>query len=481
MKKNILAILVFATFNANALDVVLTSNKALVQESGLIKNSPLQISEDGKVIEIGGILDTNIPDTFYFKVGDQNAASIFYNKNATSSPLDNSGALNQFLKEKKGSIVSFEKNEIVLEGEIVGFVNKSFFINHEGKTVTVPFEDVSFPDDFFKQENFNLKTYFKESVTKDDPYKYYYGATGFNWKPQYTLTMKDNNKMDFTFYANINNATMTDLKGVDLTLMVESSQSRVQPMRKSGISDLASMSIVSENSMGVASFDSVSASSVEDLTAYKIDGKVDLNSRITSNVLVKEFNNVSYEKQNLFSLPSFSYGQVKNDRVLESQSTRIAQTKLVVPFKDNKELTKNYLPSGSLSVLKAESDSLNALLLPYTNVHLQNIKNEDFEVNLPKNKNVKYVGTINSFKPLKTKGNMITFNVEMNQYFKNNGSKAEKFVIDIPKKQISNSSKYSKEYTREFIKDKGVYRYSTRLNPNEEKNLFLGVEYVIRK
>lgn len=475
MKKTVLSLIVLASLNAQAVDVVLTQNKALVQDSGLLSESGFKIEKEGKIVNIDDVLETNIPDTFYFKIDDQNANSIYYDRTAASNPFDNKYAFYTMLKDKIGEKVVYKDDENEMEVEIFNVTNESLFLKSKDGIFVGKIENIHFSKNFFDKKNFNLQAFFNKEVKEQSFYKYFYAASGFNWTPQYTLTMRENDTLDFSFYANIQNQTKTNLKDINLTLMANDQQppmhnSRTLMKSKGAMMEMAAMSF---DEGGVSDFNGVSAANVEDLTAYKINGKVSLNSQITSNILVKEFDGLKYEKQNTFNISHIDHYNIKRNAFENLKSVGINSTNLFISYKDNKSLTKDYLPSGTLRVLKAENGQKDSLLLPYLETTFSGKMKEDFEINIPLNKNVKAIDVIKSTKLMSKKGVKMNYKIIHEQYFENNSSRDEMFITYLNKNEMKEGFKISADYKVDYLKNKGVYKVSTVLKAGEKKSLFM--------
>lgn len=484
MKKNILVIAILASFGAQATDVIISSNDTLIQDSGKLSDSGFQVT-DNKFINVDGVLETNIPNSFYFRVGNDYANTIVYDKNSAINPFSNMRTLHQFLGNQIGQPVTYKKEDAKVNATIHKVIGDTLFLKKEDNSIfTAKLNNIELNESVLDAKNFNLTVSFNnKDLMPDDNYHYSYFANGFNWYPNYTVTMKDGNKMDFTFYGNISNNTQSDLNDINLTLMTQENQNvfpveqRQQKMKTMAFS---SMEMAADTSMG-----NVSSQNIEDLTAYKIDGKVDLKSGIASNILIKEFKDVEYNKYNQISLPTLNINSIEHyfiqkDRLKHLTQEGIIDTKLVVEYKDNKELTKDYIPNGSVTVMKQDNSNGKDLLIPYNKTSISSVKKEDFSVHLPKNKNVKYLSNIKEENHLELldekeyKQNRVVmieknYRITYSQHIENNSDKAETFVLYLSEQQARNSV-FPKAYTKELIADKGQYQYTVTLPKNSKKD-----------
>lgn len=478
MKKTLIALSLFTAFSANALDVVLTQNNALIQDSGVLKDSGFAISEDGKIVNVDQILETNIPNTFYFKIEDQNASSIFYDSKTATKPFNNSHLFYSFISDRKGQEVFYQVDENIKTVKIFNVQDRNIFLEDEKGVFLGDLTKIKFKDDFFNQKSFNLKAFFDKEVTENDKFQYFYVANGFQWFPQYTMTLKEDNTLDFVFYANINNNTNSDLSQIDLTLMANE-QRAIRHVRNTSIMEMATFSaksIMADEAVGVTG--SVSASDVEDLTAYKIDGKVDLNAGITSNVLVKSFDDVKYDKFNYVRLPVLNEYSIKNNRISDSKVTGISQTILNIDYKKNPSITQDLLPNGGLKVLKESIDEKGKqLLLPYSESQINGVKKSDLEINIPLNKNLKYSAKVLSYDYVENK----IYKIFSELYFENNGTKEETFVTYLTSDVLFSDKDIPREFDVEYIKEKAAYRLKLTVPAGENTTLRMKTKLDFRR
>lgn len=492
MKKNILVIAMLSSFGAQAADVIISGNDTLIQDSGKLSNSGFQVT-DNKFINVDGVLETNIPDSFYFRVGNDYANTIVYDKKSAINPFLNLRTLHQFLGNQIGESVTYKKDDKKITATIHKVIGDTLFLKKEDQSIfTAKLNEIELSDSILDAKNFNLTVSFNnKNLMPNDNYHYSYFAHGFNWYPNYTVTMKDGNKMDFTFYGNISNNTQSDLNNIDLTLMTQE-KNNIRPvserhhvMKTMALSSM-SMETQSDSSMG-----NVSSQNIEDLTAYKIDGKVNLKSGIASNILIKEFKNIDYNKYNQIALPHLNENNVghyftRKDRLKDVFEKGIRSTDLVVEYKDNKELTKDYIPNGAITVMKLDN-SKKEVLIPYNKTFIPSIKKEDFVVNLPKNKNVKYIANIKDEDHVKLinernfrQNNVMmtekNYSVTYSQHIENNSDKAETFVLYLSEQQASKSI-FPKEYTKELIADKGQYKYTVNIPKNAKRDFKIETKF----
>lgn len=498
MKKHVLFLSMFAAFSANAMDVAISGDQTLIQDSGILSNSNFNLIKDKNGlltgVQVSDILDSNLPYTFNFKIDSNYANVISYDKNAVLSPFESNYAILKFLENKEGEKVTYKTDDEEKEVELFKVAGNGFFLkDDDGKIFAADLKDIKFSEKLLNSQAFNLLVSFNKGIELKDDTKYHYNyfANGFNWTPNYKIILKDNNKLDFNFYGNISNNTKSDLNDVDLTLMIPTLNNPRPMYRNKSFNNMEEGIVMSAMAMDSAPMGggNISSTSVEDLTAYKVEGKVDLKSGIASNVLIKSLNDTIFEKKNLIDLPTLNYKIVTamkqnnqnkepiyEDFLQGSKVTEITSTQAFIPYVDNKKFLKDYLPAGEIKIMKEIDLNGKTIVLPYSDSYLSGNKNDNIEIQLPKNKNVKYVAYLNKLKDItliKQDRKNLLLNVKYTQRLENRGEKSETFVLRMDKSEYKNITTHSTDFKIKEFKSKNLVEMSVTLKPNEVKELFI--------
>ena len=514
MKKyTLIASIVAASFNIQAETVIIQGNRTLIQDKGVLSESNINI-ENKNIVKFSGIVDSNIPDSFIFNIDDQNANHIVYNTNNQYNFLGDSRSLLAFLNNKIGEKISYTKNEKTKSGVIYKVIGSSVFVKSNGNIVPVKIEDLVLSEDIFKTKDFNLTTYFNNEINPNGFYQYSYFANRFSWKPNYTLFYnEEENNLSLSFYGNVKNNSNSDLIDIELTLLSEDNNKGFEnPRINKGMHR-----IVEEESRV---FDNVSFSNVPQamevenkevgsISAFEVDGKVNLYSKINSNILIKDFKDLNHHKNNYVTLNNFN-----NSHSLKIVSKDIKRTTLRIDRENNKDLKDFYFPASNIEIL-LEKDSV---YYPYKKTDFKPNKGKDIEIDLIKNESLNYISKINNEKDIKLikkekigvqqytqnikindldnkhfkdkiinkeyNGNYITltlekvnynyyYEIKSTQVFNNKSNKKERFVVVIPNNLQNKKNKTSSDYATYYNDENNVIEYIINVPKNTKKETFI--------
>tara|TARA_Y100001960_G_C14783753_1_gene889106 strand:- start:19079 stop:20659 length:1581 start_codon:yes stop_codon:yes gene_type:complete len=514
MKKyTLIATIVAASFNTQAETVIIQGDRTLIQDKGVLSESNINI-ENKNIVRFSGIVDSNIPDSFIFNIDDQNANHIVYNTKNQYNYLGDSRALLEFLNNKIGEKISYTKNEKTNFGFIYKVIGNSVFVESNGNIVPVKIEELVLNEEIFKTKDFNLTTYFNNEINPNGFYQYSYFANGFSWKPNYTLFYNEEEAdLSLSFYGNVQNNSNSNLIDIELTLLSEDNNNDFENLRVSKsmyktanentmIADSISYSNVPQNM-------EVENKEVGSISAFEVDGKVNLYSKINSNILIKDFKKLKHHKNNYVDLNNFydSYS-------LKIASKGIKRTSLRIDRENNKDLKDFHFPASNIEVLLEN----NSTYYPYKNTAFNPVKGKDIEVDLIKNESLNYVSKIESKKDIKlikkekvgvqqytqnikkddlTKkhfkdkiinkeynGNYITltlekikynyhYEIKSTQFFDNKSNKDERFVVVIPNNLQNKTNKTSSDYETYYNEDYNTIEYIINIPKNTKKNTFI--------
>lgn len=514
MKKyTLIAAIVAASFNTQAETVIIQGDRTLIQDKGVLSESNINI-ENKNIVKFSGIVDSNIPDSFIFNIDEQNANHIVYNTKNQYNHLGDSRALLVFLNNKIGEKISYTKNEKTNFGVIYKVIGNSVFVKSNENIIPVKIEELVLNEDIFKTKDFNLTTYFNDEINPNGFYQYSYFANGFSWIPNYTLFYnEEDSDLSLSFYGNVKNNSNSDLIDIELTLLSEDNNKEFEDFRISNVMYKS----VNEKSMiadSVSFSNAPQAMEVENkevgsISAFEIDGKVNLYSKINSNILIKDFKKLNHHKNNYVALNSFN-----NNHSLKVAVKGVKRTALRIDRENNKDLKDFHFPASNIEVL-LEKDSTH---YPYKNTIFNPVKGQDIEIDLIKNESLNYVSKIDSKKDIKlikkekagiqqytenikkddlTKrnfkdkiinkeynGNYITLTLEKVKYnyhyeikstqiFNNKSNKDERFVIVIPNNLQNKINKTSSDYETYYNDDHNTIEYIINIPKNTKKETFI--------
>jgi hypothetical protein len=248
---------------------------------------------------------------------------------------------------------------------------------------------------------------------------------------------------------------------------------------------------------------------VGSISAFEVDGKVNLYSKINSNILIKDFKNLNHHKNNYVTLNSF-----QSNHSLKTAIKGIKKTALRIDRESNEELKNFHFPSANIEVLLEN----NSVHYPYKNTAFNPIKGEDIEIELIKNESLNYVSKIENKKDIKLikkekigvqqytqnikkddlnkrnfkdkiinkeyNGNYITltlekvkynyhYEIKSTQFFDNKSNKDERFVVVIPNNLQNKTNKTSSDYETYYNEDHNTIEYIINIPKNTKKNTFI--------
>lgn len=416
MKKNLILIAMLMSANSYAVDVIIKGNQTFIQDKGQLSSPQLTVVNDN-VIRFSDIIDTNIPETFSFRVGHNYANRITYDTRNLSNDLSNPYALYSFLKNKIGSDISFIHNDETKNGSIYKVIGETVFVKNNNNIIPVSLDSLIFNENLFESKDFNLITKFNNKINKNEMFEYSYFANGFSWNPNYTLFLDDEKEtLDLNFYANIRNNSNTDLKDINLILLSEErNENKLRMNRKESFKSAEQFSMFADSAS--PSPITIENENVGNINAYKIKEKQSLLSSINSSVLIKDFKELKYTKNNYVHFNKINEYNIWNDN-----KEGIVNTSIRIKQKENKKLNDYYFPQSSLEILY-KKDGIN---YPYKNVTFSPLKNKNIEIPLIKNEELIYFSKIKDRKDVEfikkeQKGyNETTYRILKEQYKKNN-------------------------------------------------------------
>ena len=248
---------------------------------------------------------------------------------------------------------------------------------------------------------------------------------------------------------------------------------------------------------------------VGSISAFEVDGKVNLYSKINSNILIKDFKKLKHHKNNYVNLNEFhdSYS-------LKIANKGIKRTALRIDRENNKDFKDFHFPASNIEVLLKN----NSTYYPYKNTAFNPVKGKDIEIDLIKNESLDYVSKIESKKDIKlikkekvgvqqytqnfkkddlTKrhfkdkiinkeynGNYVMLTLEKVKYnyhyeikstqvFNNKSNKNERFVIVIPNNLQNKTNKTSSDYKTYYNDDHNTIEYIINIPKNTKKKTFI--------
>ncbi len=504
MKKNLILIAMFMSANSYAVDVIIKGNQTLIQDKGQLTSPQLTVVNE-HVIRFSDIIDTNIAETFSFRVGDNYANRITYDTRNISNDLSNPYALYSFLKNKIGSDISFIHDDKTKNGSIYKIIGDTVFVKNNTNIIPVSLDSLIFNEEVFESKDFNLITNFNNKINKNEIFEYSYFANGFSWNPNYTLFLDDEKEtLDLNFYANIKNNSNTDLKDINLILLSEERKNNLIINRKTNFKSAEQFSMLADSAS--SSPITIKNENVGNINAYKIKEKQSLLSNINSSVLIKDFKNLKYTKNNYVN-----FNKINEYNLWNNNKEGIVSTSIRMKQDENKKLNDYYFPQSSLEILY-KKDGIN---YPYKNVTFSPLKNKDIEIPLIKNEELIYFSKIKerkdvkfikkeqngynerSYNVLKDKykknnyrnKNVVNFvdngdyyiitikepkyiykyKIKTTQYFENKSNYDELFVILLKDNLTNKQIKPSSDYLVEYDKEKNTIRYSLNVNKKDKK------------
>lgn len=457
LKKSIISSLIILSFPLFAKDFTIYQNGiGMLSESGYLKDNP-DFSLNDNSIYMKNTINTVNENTLTFKVNNNFAQFINY----SHRNID----LYSLLKNAVGEKVSYFRNDNSNTEEVAQIydvIGNQIFLTVNNKILLANINEISIPEDIIKKTEMNLIASFNNRLNKDDSYQYSYLVNNFNWQPMYNFEWKNDN-LNLTLYGNISNNSNTDLKDLNLTLV------STPVLNQEPIQYLARKSMIMSEAMP-STPNSVSDFNMEDLSLFKLDKKINLVKNSSSNVKIKSFENINYEKVNQFDLYFYN---------IDYQGKDISPTNTILHIDKemNKDLTSTLLPTGDYYIYKEENENK---VLYYKGL-FSSLKNDDISLKIPTNKTVylkDYVKSNNDFnllsKELISNNRFVyQYSLKTNQRLKNTGDKVELFKILLDGNNLVKIEDYDKSYNVVKNDKTGKFEFIIYLNPNEEKELFI--------
>lgn len=386
MKKKILIAGLFYTpliFGLNT-DLIIYSNNAtgFFNQSGQIKDNPdffinnhkdsLFIKNNNNIIDDSLILNVNNQKA-NFTIFDPNISkmiSILIKENYIGKEME---FYNDFKNKKDFGIVVDVFNDEV-------YFKKS----NDDKFIIVNNKSILLPINFVERLNSSLKATFEHTIQKDDKFNLSYSQTGISWTPIYNINLKNEKTLDIDLVASIKNNSNKMINNINNLYLINSSNSNYEaPMLKS---NFAADNSLNENIMysSVSAFNDIENSDYNNLSYFKLN-HFSLNQNSKELKTIKEFKNINYEIVNYGDLNLSNY-------YTNSEVNKNTYSKIKIPYNKNKNLTKIFLPTGTVSIY----DKLNNTKNLYHQTKLNSVENNDIYLQVPANKSLKY--TIESHK-----------------------------------------------------------------------------------